>query len=398
MAELELLSDGLEMADFPRFEYTMHDVKRAGEALKGEILWDEERREEILEIFRIANNWIDSHGYPMFRIKNEALAKIRASKIEGLAPARLKRMRSVRRKLATINAKLDQIQDLGGCRIVVPSIDDARLLIRRFDEHAVHPRHNFKSYIDEPKIGGYRSYHAIFKFRGNGESEVFNNRRVELQIRTHLQHAWATAVEAVGYFRGEELKAGKGNAEWLRLFELMSAELAMVERCPEPKGVPAHEMRIREIRNLDGLLGASSMLEAMNQAVKYNAEYVQAGENPKFYRIEFNRETRRVRVSPHSLPIPGLAEQHSVEQVAEESGDKDVSTVLVAAESIEELREGFPNYFYDVKLFTSALASVVAGKRVPDYNLPPQEIVAVQKQKPIDPAWLRPGRRRRWTP
>lgn len=50
------------MADFPRFEYTMHDVKRAGEALKGEILWDEERREEILEIFRIANNWIDSHG------------------------------------------------------------------------------------------------------------------------------------------------------------------------------------------------------------------------------------------------------------------------------------------------------------------------------------------------
>src|SRR5689334_7825169 len=109
---------GLAMTDFPKLEFSMHDVKRAGEALRGEVLWDEGKREELLGIFRIANSWIDSHAYPMFRLKSEAVAKVRKADAGGIVFARLKRMRSVRRKLATLpTAKLDQIQDLGGCRI-----------------------------------------------------------------------------------------------------------------------------------------------------------------------------------------------------------------------------------------------------------------------------------------
>jgi hypothetical protein len=64
-AFVEEFSSELPMAAFPRFDYTMGQVKRAGEALKGQILWDESRREEILEIFAIANSWRDSHAYPM---------------------------------------------------------------------------------------------------------------------------------------------------------------------------------------------------------------------------------------------------------------------------------------------------------------------------------------------
>lgn len=394
------LDEGLQMPDFPKFEFSMHDVKRAGEALKGVIPWEdgqpEERRAEILMIFEVANNWIDSHGYPMYRIKNEAFAKIKACKVKGLPVARLKRMRSVRRKLATISTKLDQIQDLGGCRIILPSIADANALIARFRGHAVHTLHNEKSYITEPKLGGYRSHHMIFKFKGSQDTEVFNNRRIELQIRTQLQHAWATAVEAVGYMRGEELKSGKGNEDWLRLFDLMSAELAMVENCPEPAHLPEHLTRVAEIRDLDASLSAASVLDGISQAVKFTSGYVQGADPPKFFRIEFNRQTNQVRVSPHRSPRIGFSEQHSVEQVVEETGNKDVNTVLVSADSIEELRAGFPNYFGDVKMFTSALRCVVSGSRVPEYNLPPQETVPVAKPVPIDPSWLRPGRGRRW--
>jgi hypothetical protein len=58
----------------------------------------------------------------------------------------------------------------------------------------------------------------VYKFRGSGEEAVYNGRRVEVQVRTQLQHSWATAVEAVGLFRREDLKAGRGDLDWLRLF------------------------------------------------------------------------------------------------------------------------------------------------------------------------------------
>ena len=139
---------GLVMTDFPKLEFSMHDVKRAGEALRGEILWDESKREELLDIFSIANSWIDSHAYPMFRLKSEAVAKVRKADAGGIVFARLKRMRSVRRKLATLpTAKLDQIQDLGGCRIICPSIASLNRVLDCYPDAPKHRLHNEKSYI-----------------------------------------------------------------------------------------------------------------------------------------------------------------------------------------------------------------------------------------------------------
>ena len=73
----------------------------------------------------------------------------------------------------------------------------------------------------------------MFSFCGrDADTVIYNGKRIELQVRTRLQHSWATAVEAVGLFRGEELKNHKGSEEWLRLFKLLSAEFAEAERCP----------------------------------------------------------------------------------------------------------------------------------------------------------------------
>lgn len=388
--------DDIAMTDFPRFEYTMHDVKRAGEALKGDLVWSEDRRDDLLAIFKIAHNWIDSHGYPMFRLKFEAHSKVRKCGGDSLVFARLKRMRSVRRKLATIASKLDQIQDLGGCRIIAPSIARANELIACYRDTPKHVLHNEKDYITQPKAGGYRSHHLNYKFRGENGSEALNGRRIEVQIRTRLQHTWATAVEAVGTFRQENMKAGRGNLDWLRLFELMAAEIALVERCPEPPGVPSRGERVKEIRELDAKLGAISMLESMRQAVKFTGPYAQGSEMPKFYRIAFNRRTREVLVRPHSSPIQGLFEQHGIEQSAEIEGNSDINTVFVSADSIEALKEGYPNYFGDVQLFNKTLREIVQGNDAIEYTMPPLETVPQKPRESGDLSWLRPGRGRRW--
>jgi hypothetical protein len=385
------------MADFPRFEYSMHDVKHAGNALRGEILWDESRRDELLEIFTIANSWIDGHAFPMFRIKHEALGKVKSCKLSGLTFARLKRMRSVRKKLSALpTLKLDQIQDLGGCRVILASIDDANKLIDCFRQKGKHALHNQGDYIEQPKRGGYRSHHMIYKFQGEGEAEVFNNRRIEIQIRTRLQHTWATAVEAVGTFRQEDMKAGKGNPDWLRLFELMSAEFALAERCPEPQEVPGHEDRVREIRDLDRKLNAVETLESMRHAVRFTSTYIQGAYAPEFYRIEFNRKKNEVRVSPHLAAREGLREQHSVEQSSLIAGDGAINTVFVSASGIEDLKQGYPNYFGDVQLFNTNLKHVVEGDAAKEYTMPPQEAVPAPPHEAPNMSWFRPGAGRRW--
>ncbi len=39
-----------------------------------------------------------------------------------------------------------------------------------------------------------------------------------MQIRTAVQHSWATAVEVVGAFTAQSLKSSQGNEKWLDFF------------------------------------------------------------------------------------------------------------------------------------------------------------------------------------
>jgi hypothetical protein len=387
----------LGMAAYPEFKYSMGQVRRAGEALKGTIHWDEERADEILEIFAIANSWRDSHAYPMNRLRQELVAKMRSGKLQGLTVARLKRMQSIRGKLARINANLHQIQDLGGCRAVLPSIADVRMLLASYEANAKHELHNQSPYIEKPKRGGYRCHHLIYKYQGDDGSAVFNGRRIEIQLRTRLQHAWATAVEAMGLFRKEDLKGGNGNPDWLRFFELMSAELAMAENCaesPENYPLPPHAQRVREIVDLDKKLQAMGTLENLRHAMRFTDSYETGVDSPKHYRIEYDNVSRQVRVTPHSQAIEGISENDAAEQRDNVSGENRINTVFIEADKIEDLKAGFPNYFGDVQLFTKNLMDITLGKAAKEYVMPPQETVPPPPKVVPDLSWFK--RPKRW--
>lgn len=48
-----------------------------------------------------------------------------------------------------------------------------------------------------------------------------------------MQHAWATAVETLGFFKKQSLKSSSGDAKWLVFFQLASAAFARVEGCAD---------------------------------------------------------------------------------------------------------------------------------------------------------------------
>src|SRR5262249_6818660 len=125
--------------------------------------------------------------------------------------------------------RLARMQDIGGLRAILTSVRRARSLEQKYRESAFeHELTNSKNYIDEPKEDGDRGIHLIYRYM-NSRTPAYNGLSLELQIRTQRQHAWATAVETMGTFLGQALKAGQGDQEWREFFRKASASLALVE-------------------------------------------------------------------------------------------------------------------------------------------------------------------------
>jgi hypothetical protein len=386
----------IDVSEFPQLEYSKKDVVRAGNALKERMVWTPDSAAEIQRVFSIANSWRASHAFPMHRLRAEMHGRMSALKVKGLTAARLKQMASIRAKLGRIDSNLRQLQDLGGCRAVLPTIDEARRLVAEMINCSPHNLKSEDPYMDAPRSSGYRSHHLIFAFVPRDASESgYEGRLIEMQIRSRLQHSWATAVEAVGLYRSENLKAGLGSADWLRLFELMSREFAASEGCDYAKD--GSNSRIEEIIALEKSLNVVRTLDGLSHAAS-SLDWIDHGRDakPRYCVIIYDRKERKVEVK--HLYTPAVIEANL--ETAENSGadQNRYSTVVVEMDSIENLREAYPNYFGDVQLFKSRLMAVVRGEPVTEYSLPPRVRVPPAPKAVPDDSWFRfPNRRgRRW--
>jgi putative GTP pyrophosphokinase len=89
-----------------------------------------------------------------------------------------------------------------------------------------------KDYIQNPRSeDGYRSLHLIYRYK-NKQATSYDRLRLEVQIRTKLQHMWATAVETMGTFLGQALKSRQRDKAWLDFFAMVSSAFALKEKCP----------------------------------------------------------------------------------------------------------------------------------------------------------------------
>lgn len=388
---------GHDMGSYPRSDYSMKAVKRAGEVIAGDLLWTEENAPVIREAFQIANNWRDAHAYPMRSMRAQLISFMRKNNLEGVTAARLKRMQAIRRKLRRpdLPHNLSQLQDLGGCRAILPSIADVHTLLDVLRSRSRHELWREDPYIAEPKDDGYRSHHLRYKFRGKGAASVHDGRRIEVQVRTRLQHSWATAVEAVGLFRGENLKGHQGSADWLELFKLMSAEFALAESCPEPPGIPSRHIRIGQIKELDRLLRATDTLDSFSHVVRWTDMAINPTNKPRYYLIQFDNATKQVNVEPYWHPEDAAAAYDKAETRDNEADEESKNVVLVEADKVENLKDAYPNYFGDVQLFKMQLRIIVKGKTAREYTVRPQETVAPRPRENPDLSWLR-RRIRRW--
>jgi ppGpp synthetase/RelA/SpoT-type nucleotidyltranferase len=358
----------LDMAWIKR-QYSKGQIDRAGAllvALNSEMLVP---ADEVDPAFVVINNWRSAHSYPLQAIKMNLLRRAKKIDSEALIAQRLKRLPSITLKLIhNPNMKLSQMQDIGGCRAVMATMKDVKKLVRVYERSRIkNPRHGrpiqhaHDDYISNPKPDGYRSYHLIFKYQSKyQDKKAFEGQRIEIQLRSRLQHAWATAVETVQTFTGQALKAkikAGSDPEWLRFFALMGSAIALREGCALVPGTPQNEKElVQEIRHLASKLAVHDTLSAWGFA----AQRVMS--NPgdaKTFLLVLDSNKKTLVTTPFRADELKKAFEMYLKVEKDSAEHPEIQAVLVSVDSIAALEEAYPNYFLDTNAFLDAMSEAI---------------------------------------
>lgn len=319
----------------------------------------EEREEALL----VMDAWRSAHRFPLNTIQMSLRTRARKVDPDALVAQRIKRLPSIRAKLAANhNMEFSRMQDLGGCRAVVVDVDAvSRLVEITKDSRSAHELIRHDDYIQNPKVSGYRGHHLVYRYVGKDSTE-WNGLATEIQIRSRKQHAWATAVETVGMFTSQALKSGLGDDRWLRFFQLMSSEIAHTEGCASiVPGTPEDRTQLRaEIRELAKSLDVMTRLQAFTYTLK-NIEQRSVTSGHRYYLLELRvlgYETATLQIRGERRLREAQALYQAAERQAEAEGGVDV--VLVTVDSAGALRRAYPNYYADTETFRGLLQKAIA--------------------------------------
>lgn len=330
-------------------EYSKRQINWAGIVIRNNAASFEERAEAL----KIIDNWRSAHAYPLHVFYMNLRGKA-GSREDILVAERLKRMESIIGKLQREEGmKLYRMQDLGGCRMVLPTLSEVYKYSEKFQKSRI--RHEWKKtndYIQNPKKSGYRSLHLIYRFKTDTpEKKIYNQypMLIELQFRTHLQHIWATALETIGLFTNQALKAGQGNEEILRFFVIVSSLFAIREGCPVVPGTVNDEKElISEMEQLNDQHHILDMLKAIRTAIDHDVEKVP--DKRGYYILQLNYENHMLRrwfFRPSELE----AANRLYDYLEEKRDGAPLDIVLVRAASYATVKAAYPNYFMDIGEF-----------------------------------------------
>jgi hypothetical protein len=179
-----------------------------------------------------------------------------------------------------------------------------------------------------------------------------------MQLRSALQHAWATAVETVDTFTRQSLKASEGAQAWKDFFILTGAAFAAMERCAPVPNAPTNKDDLRAaIRALESSLNVRAKLEAYNKAVTMIAGGVKTG--ARYFLLALRPTEGTLHVTQYLRSE--LEEATDAYLALEKEGQKGVGVqaVLVSLQSVDALRRAYPNYFLDTQIFMDHVAMVM---------------------------------------
>jgi len=284
----------------------------------------------------------------------QAILRTRTKNSNVTVAQRHKRKKTIFDKLSRLpEMQLARMDDVAGCRLIFRSIKELNKF--RTDFHKArfnHKRRNSPNkydYIANPKHTGYRGIHDVYEYDVNSDAgKSLAGLYIEIQYRTLVQHAWATAVEVIGFITESQPKFQQGDTRYERAMALASEILA---RAHEGLTGPFPQLTDREVlaeflaldkeltllQTLRGLDSAKSEISTKRNTILIFSE---AGD----------LEVKSFRDAPDAL--------RALFELETQFPQRDI--VLVRADSGEEIRLAFRNYFTDARDFLLLLDSACA--------------------------------------
>ena len=255
--------------------------------------------------------------------------------------------------------QLSKMHDIGGCRAILASVSQVEKLVLVYEDAITkNPRRGGEfvkkyDYIAAPKKTGYRGVHLVYKYRSDSASlAVYSGLRIEIQLRSRIQHLWATAVETVDMFTTQALKSDIGTESWKRFFALAASAFASIEKRPLVPGTPdniqdlKHELKkfSREVTLLEGFQKATEIVE---------------GKLGKIFLLQLDSEARTIKTTGFASERLLAAQEMCLEIEKTNKDYPERQVVLVSVQSLNALPKAYPNFFLDITEFVTLIKRTI---------------------------------------
>lgn len=319
-------------------------VTRAGDSVrKGEPTQDD---------LHVIEDWRAAHRGVLNTFQAILRTRTRGKNIT--VAQRHKRRRTIFDKLHRLpSMQLARMDDVAGCRLIFSSISELHFFREQFHKARFnHKRRNEAdkyNYIKAPKSTGYRGIHDVYEYDVNSASgKRLAGLYIEIQYRTLVQHAWATAVEVIGFITESQPKFQQGDSRYERAMAVASELLARAhEQTTGPFPDSSDRDVLEEFLCLDKELALLRTLGGLNQA----KGHVSGKRNAILIFSESGKlEIRSFRDAPDAL--------RTLFELEKQLPQSDV--VLVRADTSEDVRLAFRNYFSDASEFIRLVETACA--------------------------------------
>ncbi len=310
-------------------------VTRAGDAIRSGTQTPDDLA--VIEEWRAAHRGVLNTFQAILRFRTKG-KKISVAQ-------RHKRRNTIFNKLQRIlGMQLARMDDVAGCRLIFRNIKELEAF--RTDFHRARFNHKLRhdpekyNYIKNPKPTGYRGIHDVYEYDVRSEAgKNLAGLYIEIQYRTLVQHAWATAVEVIGFITESQPKFQQGDGRYATAMALASEILS---RAHEGRKGPFPDINdadlLERFLSIDKELSLIQTLSGLSQAKTD---------------ISDKRNTILNFSEDGSLDIKSYRDATDALRALFELEKKHPKNdiVLVRADTSDDVRLAFRNYFGDAKEF-----------------------------------------------
>lgn len=310
---------------------------------------------------QVLENWRASHAYILNTF--QATLRNRTRNSTAVVGTRLKRRPTIENKVRRYpDMQLARMHDIAGCRIIFDTIEE--LLSFRTSLHGARFNHKRRgaeneerwNYLIHPKPDGYRGVHEVYEYDVKSEGgKTWNGLNVEIQFRTYAQHAWSTAVEVAGLLTANKPKFGQGSAELIEQFRLASE---LIARQYEGSTSCLPDMPTEEVRHKFHKCELQTRILDLFRRVNTKVVDIDFKKNNVlvFPYVSVEKENASVlEIYPFDNVFRAIERYNLLENRWGDDGD----VVLVRADSFDNMKVTFRNYFADTTDFVGMVGDAL---------------------------------------